>query len=188
MNARAAIRGLVVLALGGLAGCGFRPVYMPSAGGAPGPAARNLAAIHVALIPDRPGQVLREELQQRFHGADNMTPRRYTLTVTYWVSGQGAGILPNSIPTRLQLFANAVWTLNAIDGARMRVTGGSARAQDGVDLFDQQYFAIDLNTNAAYRRLASQVADQIALRLASFFRARADRHVARARTAHPAGS
>jgi len=177
MNPRAhrAVRAAAMLALLALAGCGFRPVYMPSEGGTPGPAARNLAAIHVALIPDRTGQVLREALQRRLHGADNATPRRYILTVAYWIPGQVTGIQPDSIPTRLQLTANAVWTLTLNDAAKTRVTGGSAQAQDGVDLFDQQYFAADLNETAAYRRLAGQVADQIALRLAGFFRDRADR-------------
>ncbi|MDE2007051.1 MAG: hypothetical protein KGI51_10825 [Rhodospirillales bacterium] len=171
MMRRGALGLVAALALGG---CGFRPVYMPSAGGAAGPAERNLAAIHVALIPDRPGQLLRQALQQRLHGADASTPRRYILTVNYWIAGGGVAILPNSIPTRIQLSANAVWTLTANDGAGTKVTSGYARAQDGVDLFDQQYFAIDLNTSTAYHRLAGAVADDIALRLAAFFRARAD--------------
>ncbi len=166
-----------VLALAGallLSGCGFRPVYMSSANGAPGPAARNLAAIHVALIPDRPGQLLRQALQQHFQGADDATPRRYTLLVSYGISGRSEGIQPNSVATRVELIASASWVLTADDPAHTRITSGSALAMDGIDQFDQQYFAADLGNSAADRRLARAIAGQIALRLAGFFRNRAD--------------
>ncbi len=164
---------LVLVAALALAGCGFRPVYRSSAGGAPGPAARNLAAIHVALIPDRPWQLLRQALQQRFQGADDTTPRRYTLQVSYGISGRGEGIQPNSVATRVQLIASANWVLLADDPAHRRVVAGSAQAMDGVDQFDQQYFAADLGNDAADRRLARAISKQIALRLAGFFRNRA---------------
>ena len=59
-------RRLLVLAAGAsLSGCGFQPVYMPTASGKAGVAQRELAAIQVDLIPDRPGQVLRQALQDR---------------------------------------------------------------------------------------------------------------------------
>ena len=44
-------RRSVLLGALGLAGCGFEPVYMPSAGDTPGVAQRELAAIDVAIIP-----------------------------------------------------------------------------------------------------------------------------------------
>lgn len=157
-----------------LAGCGFRPVYMGSAGGVPGPASRNLARIHVALIPDRAGQLLRQALQQRFHGADDTTPRRYTLRVSYWVTGSNEGILPSTVATRVQLIAGATWVLARHDPGHTTVTSGSAQAMDGVDQFDEQYFAAQLDNNAAYRRLARAIAGQITTRLAIFFRHRAD--------------
>ncbi len=168
---RRALLGL--LAAAPLAGCGFQPVYMPTATGAPGPAARELAAIHVALIPDRPGQLLRQALQQRFQGAGDATPRRYTLHVNYWISGLGVGILPGTTPTQIRMIAHANWVLTENDAPQARVATGSARALDAVNLFDQQYFAADLETSAVYHQLASEIADQITLRLASLFRARA---------------
>ena len=61
---RIARRGFLVLSAGAaLAGCGFQPVYMPTASGQAGPAQRELAAIDVALIPDRPGMLLAQELE-----------------------------------------------------------------------------------------------------------------------------
>jgi LPS-assembly lipoprotein len=171
---RRALLGL--LAAAPLAGCGFQPVYMPTATGAPGPAERDLAAIHVALIPDRPGQLLREALQQRFQGAGDGTPRRYTLTVTYWISGQGIGILPDSTATRIRMIGHANWVLTGNDPGRTHIASGYARAIDAVNIFNQQYFAADLETSAVYHQLARELADQITLRLASLFRAQAAAH------------
>ncbi|MGH7044126.1 MAG: LPS assembly lipoprotein LptE [Acetobacteraceae bacterium] len=166
------------LAAAPLGGCGFQPVYMPTASGAPGPAERELAAIDVALIPDRPGQLLRQALQQRFQGAGDPTPRRYTLSVTYWIAGQGIGILPGTTATRIRMIGNANWVLTDNGPARTRIASGYARAIDAVNIFDQQYFAADLETSTVYHRLAGALADQITLRLASLFRARAQARVA----------
>ncbi len=161
------------LGLAPLSGCGFQPVYRGTASGNPGPAARELASIHVLLIPDRPGQLLRQALQQRLHGADDTTERRYDLGVFYWIAGEGIAILPDNTNTRTRLIAHANWTLAARDPAHTHVITGSARALEGVNVFDTQYFAGDLETEQASARLADQVADQITLRLAAFFRARA---------------
>ena len=49
-----------------LSGCGFQPVYMPTASGKAGVAQRELASVYVGIIPERPGQVLRQALQERF--------------------------------------------------------------------------------------------------------------------------
>ncbi len=161
------------LGLAPLGGCGFQPVYMPTASGNPGPAARELAAIHVVLIPDRPGQLLRQALQQRLHGADDTTERRYDLGVFYWIAGEGIAILPDNTNTSTRLIARANWTLTARDPARTRVADGSARALESINVFNTQYFGGDLETEQASARLANQIADQITLRLATLFRARA---------------
>jgi hypothetical protein len=44
---------------------------------------------------------------------------------------------------------------------------------DAINIFDQQYFAADLDNEQVQRRLASALADQIAMQLAVFFRHRA---------------
>jgi len=161
------------LGLAPLAGCGFEPVYMPTATGKPGPAARELATIHVALIPDRPGQLLRQALQQRLHGADDGGERRYDLGVFYWITGEGIGILPDTTNTSTRLTAHANWVLTANDPAHTKIAIGSARAYESVNTFDTQYFSGDLSNDQATALLAQQVADQITLRLATVFRARA---------------
>jgi LPS-assembly lipoprotein len=86
-------RQLLALGAGGaLSGCGFQPVYMPTASGTAGAPQRELAAIQVALIPDRPGQLLRQALQDRLEMGASGVARRYDLTVSFWIAGEGIAV------------------------------------------------------------------------------------------------
>jgi LPS-assembly lipoprotein len=174
MIARLSRRRLLTLgAAGALAGCGFQPVYMPTASGRAGPAQRELAAIAVKLLPDRPGQLLRQDLQERLGSDSGEVPQRYSLAVSFSIAGEGIGIQPDNAATRVRLIGTATWTLSAQDPAQTRVTSGSARAMDDFNILDQQYFAADLENEQVQRRLAAALADQIAMQLAVFFRHRA---------------
>lgn len=155
-----------------LGGCGFQPIYMPTATGNTGVSKRELQTVFVAVIPDRPGQVLRQSLQERF-GSDDGTPAAYDLFVTFGVSGEGVAIETNNIATRLRLTGQATWTLRARDTARTTLTTGNARSIDGVNVVDAQYFAADLGVEAVQQRIADTIAQQIATQLAIWFRQRA---------------
>jgi LPS-assembly lipoprotein len=165
-------RGLCVGLVSILGGCGFHPIYMPTASGKPGVAQRELAAVFVDIIPDRPGQLLRQALQERF-GDDSGTPAAYNLRVTFSVSGEGIAIEQDDISTRIRLIGVASWTLLTHDAKQTALTAGGARAIDGVNIFDSQYFAADLETEAEQKRIAENIATQISLQLASWFRNRA---------------
>jgi len=164
-------RGLLVSLLS-LAGCGFQPVYMPTASGKPGVAERELAAVDVALIPDRPGQLLRQALQQRM-ASDGGGQKRYDLRIVYWIAGEGVSVLTDNSATRLRLTGNANWVLVAADPSQARLTQGSARTIDAMNVFNQQFFALDMQNDVVQRRIAEQVAEQIATQLALWFRQRA---------------
>jgi LPS-assembly lipoprotein len=167
---------LAGLASGGgllaMAGCGFQPVYMPTASGNPGPAERELAAVSVGIIPERPGQLLRQALQARF-GNERGTLAKYDLLVSFGIAGEGVAVLQESTPTRIRLIGNANWRLVRIAAPRTQLTSGRARAFDGANLFNQQYFALDLENEAVQQRLATALADQIAMQLSVWFRQRA---------------
>jgi LPS-assembly lipoprotein len=165
---------LVLCGAGAVAGCGFQPVYMPTASGRAGPAQRELAAININLIPDRPGQLLRQDLQERLASDSGGTAQRYDLAVVFTISGEGIGVLNDNAATRVRLTGNARWTLKARDSAQTQITSGSARAMDAFNVLDQQYFAADIDNEQVQKRLASALADQIAMQLAVFFRRRAE--------------
>jgi LPS-assembly lipoprotein len=163
-----------VLALGlALSGCGFQPVYMPTATGKPGVAQREMAAIHVNLIPQRPGQELRQALQERLEmGATGVLPL-YDLSVGYGVSGEGLAVLSDNNATRIRLIGTAAWTLTTHNPPKAKLTNGFAKALDGLNILDSQYFALDLENEAVQKRIAEALADQIAIQIAAYFRKRA---------------
>lgn len=168
MRRRAALGcGLALL----LQGCGFHPVYAPAASGGigAGPVQDELASVAVGIIPDRPGQLLRQALQQRLEQAAPGVAQRYELSVNYSISGEGIAIQQDNSTTRIRLIARANWVLRAQDVARTELTHGLANAVDDYNVFDQQYFAADLSNDAAQRRLANAIADQVTLQLASYF-------------------
>ena len=169
-------RFLVMAAGTALSGCGFQPVYMPTASGKAGVAQRELAAIQVGIIADRPGQLLRQALQDRLEMGSTGVQRRYDLKVSYWISGEGLAVQPDNTATRVRFYGNASWSLVALDPGRTLLTNGAARAVDAVNTVDAQYFATDLEAEAVQRRLAAAVAEQIAIQLAVYFR----RHAAAA--------
>ncbi len=165
-------RGLCLGLVLTLAGCGFQPVYMPTASGNPGVAQRGLASVNVPVIAERPGQLLRQALQERF-GNDSGVPSEYDLTVSYSIAGEGVAIQNSSLATRIRLTGTANWTLAGRDNKRTTLTSGSARAIDGVNVFGSQYFASDLETEAKQKSIAENLATQIATQLAIWFRQQA---------------
>jgi LPS-assembly lipoprotein len=155
-----------------LTGCGFQPIYMRTASGKAGPAQRELATVFVSNIPERPGQVLRQALQERL-GDDAGSALAYDLNVTFSISGEGIAIQSDAIATRIRFVGSANWVLVSRDPKKTVLTSGSARAVDALNIFDAQYFAADLETEVDQRRIAENIATQIATRLGVFFRERA---------------
>ena len=151
---------------GGLTGCGFQPVYMARSDGAG--AAAGLAEIDVKPIYERPGQILREALLGRF-GSEPGSARKFDLRVNFWITGEAQGVLNFTQPTRVRLVGNATWTLSGHDPKQTKLTGGTDSLVDGFDVFDAQYFAMDLSNEAVQRRLAEAMAERITLRLAMWF-------------------
>lgn len=156
-----------------LAGCGFRPIYMRTASGGLGVAERELAAVEVAIIGDRPGQVLRQALQERF-GSDAGPPHRYILTADFRIAGEAVGIQADNTATAVRLSASVNWALKSRDSLAKTLTTGNARALDGLNIFADQYFAATLQTESVQKRLADALADQVALQLAIWFNRRAE--------------
>jgi len=144
--------------------CGFRPEYGDNSG-----VASQLAGINVGLIPNRTGQVLREELQRRMLGAD-AGPTQYDLAISLALHTDIAGIIAtNSVASRQRLSATANWSLRAA-GDRKLVAHGTANAADAENILNQQYFAADMETDAVNQHLMELLADQITAEVAAQLR------------------
>ncbi len=150
-----------------LAGCGFHPVYAKRDKTAP--AVAGLSQIDVALIPERFGQLTREALQARLEQGGSGDVHRFRLVTSLGVSGDAIGVRSDSVPTRVRLIGTANWTLTAEDATGATLAHGTAHDVDGFDIIDQQYFASDLQSQEVLRRMAANLADQIALQLALYF-------------------
>jgi LPS-assembly lipoprotein len=148
-------------------------MYMPTASGGPGVAQRERGAVTVGIIPDRPGQLLRQALQDRFERTEHGVAHKYDLAVAYEIEGEGIAILHDNTTTRIRLTGRAQWTLRAQDVSRTVLATGTARSLDAVNVLKEQYFAADLGNEAAQVRIANAVADQITGQLAAFFNRRA---------------
>jgi LPS-assembly lipoprotein len=168
---RRGLLGLPVLLA--LPGCGFHPIYA-SDGPGPGPARAGLGLISVGNIPNRLGQVMRQALQARFDHGDAPPAKRYDLAVELGMSSEAIGVQRDSTVTWVRFVGQAKWTLVTRDAARATVTTGGAHAADGLNTFDQQYFAQDVESETVERRIIEQLADQVTLQLAAYF----DKHPA----------
>ncbi len=158
----------MAMAVLAVAGCGFRPLYS-SRGSLNTPAQHELGAVDVGLIPERTGQLLRQALQQRMNRSDDGTAKRYELSVSLGIGGDAIGVQQDTTVTRLRQTATATWSLKMLDAPRTLVANGTARALDGVNIIDQQYFAADLEGEASQRRITDTVADEITLQVAAYF-------------------
>ena len=160
-------RGLLMAAVAAVAGCGFRPVY--AVRGETSPARHALGLIDVALLPDRAGQLLRQALQQRLTNPGEASAKRYELSVVYGITSDSIGVQQDSTISRIRQTGTANWFLKMLDPGNTLVTSGTARALDGLNVIDQQYFEADLASEAAQRRIADAIATQITLQLGSYF-------------------
>jgi LPS-assembly lipoprotein len=161
-------RRAVLLSLGGaLGGCGFRPVYAPRAD-RPDGSQSQLATVRIAPTGDRGGQLLREELQARFDHGEALA-KRYELSAVFGLTADVIGIQTDTSATRIRYIGTASWSLKTLSPSQVVLTSGNTRSLDGLNIIDQQYFEQDLAGEAATRRLASALADQITIQVAGFF-------------------
>jgi len=165
-------RAALIGAASALTGCGFRPLYAPMARG--GMVSEELGAIYGAVMAERPGQLLRQALQRRFEGSETGVAKRYELYGGLSISAEAIAIQRDTSATRVRLIGNASWGLRMLDVAQTPLTNGSARAIDGYNVNNQQYFAAELEQGSASRRIAETTADQITLAVASFLKKRAE--------------
>jgi len=147
-----------------LAGCGFHPLYAPS-----GATNAALNGVFVDVIANRNGQLLRQALQERLD-TDDEGPKKYELSVVYAVSTQALGIQSDNSSNRTRVVGSAHWTLKQPGLIGAKVTSGTARSVDGVDVLDAQFFYSSLAGQAIDRRMGDALADQIVQALAAYFR------------------
>jgi len=148
-----------------LAGCGFQPVYGTRAGGVSAGAA--LANVQVDPIADRNGQVLRNNLIDRFYTDGRPASPRYRLSIALTAAEEQLGIQKDATATRARLRLQANYEL--IDNNSGQVVYRTfSRSVVAYNLLDSQ-FAVLASRQGAYDRGLTDLADDIRTRLSLYF-------------------
>jgi len=167
---RASIRGFAV-ALGLAAalfatGCQVRPLYGPVAIGNDN-LTMTLADVDVAPVEGRVGQKIRNDLLFLMNGGD---PGSGAYTVTLTVRERYANVITRSIsglPGGRNIRLQVTYVLRKTGDSEVLASGSVTRIAS-FDYFNQR-FANDRATIDAENRAAREVAEDIQLRIASYF-------------------
>jgi LPS-assembly lipoprotein len=160
---RAAAALLLLLALGA---CGFRPLYGDADRGGAG-TAPQLQQILVNPIPDRLGQVLRNDLVDRLSPSGAPDRPRYRLSVAIATTKEGLAITKDESITRFNLRISATYVLYDAQ-SNTEVTRGISRTIAAYNVVQSQ-FATLVAEKDAESRAARELSEDIRTRLAVFF-------------------
>ncbi|MCW8308232.1 hypothetical protein AruPA_14420 [Acidiphilium sp. PA] len=156
-----------------LSACGFHPLYGPEAG-QPARIASRMDEIDIAPLADRQGQVMHQALEAALQRDGAPSFYRYHLTVQYGISVQIIGVQQDTSNTRNRFLATAHWELTPEGNLTTKLAEGNAQAMDAENIIDNQYFANTLDGGVMRHQLARELANQIAMQLALYFRAHPD--------------
>ncbi len=150
-----------------LGGCGFRPVYAPGGEGERSPAtvsaalAAELAAVRVAPMYERYGQVFRRSLQNQLEGRAPGTAARYLLTVAVQNEVEPLGYRQDGTITRVRMVSTARWTLTTDAIPPVPIDQGTARTLDAFNIPDLQFYAAEISREAMDRRLIEELSGRV---------------------------
>ena len=147
-----------------LAGCGFRPLYAVGPGGG---VASDIGTVRIAPIPNRVGQILRNELVDRLNPAGEPADPRYSLEAHVAVAKMELGFRKDETATRTSLRFRSPFRLRD-SNSRAIVYSSRASAVASYNILDSEYATISAARSARRRGLVL-IADSIAMRVAAYF-------------------
>ncbi|WP_027283765.1 LPS assembly lipoprotein LptE [Rubritepida flocculans] len=171
-------RAFLLGALAPLGGCGFRPLYGPDGERRPAETpseprlVREMAAVRVAEIPERVGQLLRRQLQRSFEDRLPGTPQRYTLIASLGYTVEVLGIRRDGLPTRVRYIATGTWALTDTAAPPSLIGRGEVRTLDSYNIPDVQLFAAEVSRDDMERRIVQELGERITLAVAARLRQR----------------
>ncbi len=157
--------GILALALL-LSACGFQPLYGERSGGT-GAAAQAMAETRIALIADRPGQELRNNLLDRLTPRGQPARPRYELVVTLAERRDNLGIARDDSATYGRLTITAGFTLRDVASGQP-VLSGQSRWANGFTVV-ASHFANIASEADARSRVLREISDDIRQQLGLHF-------------------
>ena len=149
-----------------LAGCGFQPVYGSRDAADSSAVGLDLNNIVIENIPDRNGQILRNDLIDRMYGKNRPESPLYHLKVSIHSSQESLGVLSNATSTRALLNMYSDYTLT--DARGQEILEGKAYSVASFDTFDAVYSSVVAQQDA-YQRTLHEIGEQIVNRLSLYF-------------------
>lgn len=153
---------LIAVALVALTGCGFKPMYAPSAGGE-----ATIGAVDVPEVPGKAGHAFRTELTRMLDAearGSSATPRRLEVNMAEKVNALGLRV--DESATRADLILTADYKLFDLNGEEM--VKGKVTAVAAYDIPVQAYGAAAAQDDARERAgvlLAENLRTDLALQL-----------------------
>ena len=167
MTSDLARRALLVALLGGsgliAAGCGFKPLYGTTDTGES--ASLEMASVKVVPIPDRIGQVLRNELTDRLTAGVGPQPTRYELAVFLEEKSSPVQIQTTDTITRYNLRLIAQFSLVDLASGDI-VYQNHARGVGSYDVVTSEFSTLvaeQETAKAAARELSKTISSLLAL-------------------------
>jgi LPS-assembly lipoprotein len=153
------------LALGlALAGCGLAPVYSGGSSSAP---AALMTQVEIAAIPDRSGFLVRQALIDRF--GKTVADPRYRLEVELDDQIVAFGVRGDNSAARERRTLRARYRLVEI-ATNIVLVDATATSDAGIDRVSSNYAVVAAETTAL-ERLSTEIAQQIAARIARYAQA-----------------
>ncbi len=170
-------QAVILGALLGLAGCGFRPLYNQPTGNDPSGGYNvqaDLATIYILPIKDRIGQQLRNLLLTRLNPKGSPAEPAYDLRIGLSESVQQLGIKKSSFATRANLRISASYNLVAAKGTVDTggditvLPTGTVLAISSYDISTYEFTTLTARKDARARAVR-EIADDLRTRFAVYF-------------------
>lgn len=146
-----------------LAGCGFRPLYAPSA---QAPGAAGFSTVYVAQVRDRVGQQFRNDLIDMISPKGEPENPAYILRASLSESLEELAVQKSAAATRGNVNMTVTFSLDKVGGGT--VMSGSAVSIGSYNILDSEYATMKaLETVRA--RTVRQLAENVRVRLGVYF-------------------
>ena len=177
-------KALKLLPLFFLVGCGLHPLY----GQKPTDSdSKVFAGVSVDKIPDRMGQQLRENLEDRLN-AEGVMPATpgYRLTVSLTDSAVPIGVARDGTVSRYNIYLNSTYTLYRTSDGKA-IDSGNVNDVSSYNNSTNDYFSTYISEEDAIRQAVEELSELYRARLAAYLESGAPVHaVAQQKPAVPA--
>lgn len=153
------------LVLTSMTGCGFHPIYGHSTSETTD-VREELNDIAIDNIPDRAGQMLRNNLMDRMYGRGRPSQPLYRLSIKLKSNESDVGVLSNATSTLAELDTYADYTLT--DSKGKTILKGNAHSESSFSRLNDQYATVAAHDDAV-ERTVHEVSEQIVNRISLYF-------------------